>query len=177
MTDKMANISNQESVKGTYIGVRYSKKDEEKILNLIKEMRVPNPIPEDDIHTTLIFSRRYIPDYSPPSKVDMYAYPKEFHIFKSQEGEEILVIKLDSPDLANRHKELMKKHNATYDYPEYIPHITLSYDIEGYMSLFEIKEKFTKLLPEKLHIVSEYVEDLDLEWKDKVKSNSNSVNG
>jgi len=161
---KLNNIL-KETKKGTYVGVKFSQDDEEIIVSIIEKIGVPNPIAREDIHSTLLYSRKYLANYKVPSETDMYVYPKEFHIFNGQDGKDILVIKLDSLDLSKRHEELMKEHNATYDFPEYIPHITLSYDIEGFMTLPEIKKKFSDLLPEKFHIVSEYVEDLDLEWK------------
>jgi 2'-5' RNA ligase len=55
----------------------------------------------------------------------------------------------------------MKKHDATYDFPEYKPHITLSYDIG------DLDEKnlpdIGKYVDE-IGIDEEYGEDLDLNW-------------
>ncbi len=54
----------------------------------------------------------------------------------------------------------MKLHDATYDFPEYIPHITLSYDL-GDMPLPKLPDDMRK----EFHLSLEYVEDLKMEWK------------
>jgi len=168
---KLKDLINEEKeTKGTYAGVLLSQDDEDKIISIVKEMGIPNPIPRKDIHITLLYSRKVLPDYKPNENLDIWAYPTEFHIFNGGNGKDILVLKIDSPDLVKRHKELMKEHEATYDFPEYIPHITLSYDLEDYLNteddrLKAINEKFKSLLPKEFHLVREYVEDLNLDWE------------
>ncbi len=152
--------------KGTYAGVRFSQDDEDVIVDLVKEMGLPNPIEKEEIHLTLLYSRKQLPNYKPATSTDMWAYPKGFHIFTGGNGKAILVLKLDAPALHKRHIDLMKEHGATYDFPEYIPHITLSYDV-GDMDLKDIQEKFTELLPKEFHINAEYKEDLNLDWETK----------
>lgn len=93
----------------------------------------------------------------------MQAYPQGYHIFEGKNGKNILVILLDSEDATNRHQKLMKQHDATYYFPEYKPHITLSYDIEDFMRmrnkksvLENIKDEFDILIPKEFHINTEY---------------------
>lgn len=155
-----------ETEQGTYAGIRFSQDDEDTIMDIVKKIGVPNSIEKSDIHLTLLYSRKYLPNYEPAPYTDMWAYPKEFEIFNGQDNKSILVLKVDSPDLVKRHKELMDEHKATYDYPEYIPHITLSYDTEDFMPLSDIKKRFTKILPKEFHIISEYMENLKLDWKE-----------
>lgn len=164
---RLTDLVEEKTEKGTYAGLRFGDGDEDKIMSLIKKMGIPNPISREDIHLTLLYSRKYLPNYKAAQDTDMWAYPDDFHIFKGFDDKEILVLLLKSDDAHKRHKFLMKEHGATYDYPEYKPHITLSYDVDGYMSLEEIKEKFTSILPKEFHIASEYMEELKLEWKQK----------
>ena len=147
--------------KGTYAGVRLSDDDSDFIIDWVKELKLPNPTPKKDLHLTLLYSKKYLPDYKPAGKIDEWAYPLKFHVFETFDNKRALVLKVKSPFLLKRHKELMKEHDATYDYPEYIPHITLSYDI-GDMEVpkFDCKRR-------ELHLGEEYAEELKLDWKPK----------
>jgi hypothetical protein len=167
-------LENEETEKGTFAGLRFSQDDEDVIIGIIEEMGVPNPIQRDEIHLTLLYSRKYLPNYEPATLTDMWAYPKGYHIFEGRNNKSILVILLESEDVTKRHLELMKQHKATYDFPEYRPHITLSYDIEDFMImrnkkavLVNIKEQYDKLLPKEFHISNEFVETLNTEWHPK----------
>ena len=86
------------------------------------------------------------------------AEPLKFHIFETADKKRALVVVLKSEYLVNRHKELMTNYNLTYDFDEYIPHITLSYDIGN----FDISKLDIKDLPSNFTINTEYKEDLDL---------------
>ena len=90
---------------------------------------------------------------------EIVAKPTELHVFETFDKKRALVIKLDCPYLLERHKYLMQKYDLTYDYNEYIPHITLSYDI-GEMEIPK-DVKFPKFF----RIQAEYQEDLNLEKK------------
>jgi hypothetical protein len=71
------------------------------------------------------------------------------------------VLKYDCKDLNKRHKELMDEHKATYDFPKYEPHVTLSYDI-GDLDIKQLPD-IKELLPV-INVIHEYGEDLDLSW-------------
>ena len=70
-------------------------------------------------------------------------------------------MKFDSPALQSRHKDLMDTHQATYDYPEYKTHLSLSYDIGD----FDIKQIDFSLIAHPIIFTNEYQEDLDTEGK------------
>jgi len=40
----------------------------------------------------------------------------------------ILVLKLDSQELRDRHSQVQSQHNGGWTFPEYSPHLTISYD-------------------------------------------------
>lgn len=140
--------------KGTYAGVRFSEDSVNKIMKIVKGL--PNPISKNDVHTTLLYSRKYLPNYEPLGDIKEIAKVNGFKIFHTQDDKRALVLTLDCTFLINRHNELMNEHKATYDFPEYIPHITLSYDIED-RQIEDINFKET------LDIISEYKEDLNLD--------------
>ncbi len=150
--------------KGTFIGVRVSTSSTHKVMDVIEDIDVPNPLGTKDMHLTVIYSKTHINDLKPRGKLDepFTITPKEFHIFPSQEGKtNSLVIKMTAPELKARHKEIMDNHpEATYDFDEYIPHLTISYDCGD----FDPKaHDVTKLLGP-LEVDEEYHEELNLNW-------------
>ena len=155
-----------EDEKGTYAGIRLSDDDVDVIVNLCKELKLPNPTPRKDIHITLLYSRKHVPDLKLDDIIDEWAYPDKFHVFPTFDDKRALVLKLQSKYCINRHKQLMSDYDATYDYPEYIPHVTLSYDI-GDMKMPTFKD--VEEMPKEFHLDKEYQEDLKLEWKPKQK--------
>ena len=78
----------------------------------------------EDLHVTLLYSRK-------PVRVvctgqEFHATPAGWDLFKNKDGSVSLVLLLDSPELVRRHSELMAL-GATYDYPSYKPHLTVTY--------------------------------------------------
>jgi len=128
------------SSRGTYAGIKYPEDLCYQIVNKANTLGIPNVIDMKDIHTTLLYSRNFLDDYLAPNteiEVQYKATPEKFEVF----NDKILVLVLKSEDLINRHNYLMSIHNATYDFPEYIPHITLSYDIGDFdISNIDISE-------------------------------------
>jgi hypothetical protein len=152
-----------ENEKGTYAAVRFEGTEEK--VKYLKNTGIPNV--NEDLHCTILYSRKYCPNYKPLDMTDGYyyeeaiAYPDHLDIFKDKEGKNCLVLILRSNWIVKRHKDLMKEHNATYDFPEYNPHITLSYDIGD----FDYKDIEKDLIKSdefyKLDINEEYKEDLN----------------
>ena len=152
--------------RGTYAGVRYAPKTVEAIQSFLKEHSIPNPVASEKLHTTLLYSRKYLPHYEAQgslenpikAKFDCYDVWKTSPQDESQEPWNCLVMKLHSPELVELHEKYMKEHQATFDYSHYHPHITLSYNI-GDLDVSNLPN-----FSECLHIVEEYKEDLNLNW-------------
>ena len=152
----------KQNSKGIYVAVKYNQSAGDDLLDFIKKYNIPSTMKSEDFHTTLIYSRKFadikeLEDDLGDSEI--VAEPTELHVFETFDKKRALVIKLDCPYLKERHKYLMQKYDLTYDYNEYIPHITLSYDI-GEMEI----PKDVKF-PEFFRIQTEYQEDLNLEKK------------
>lgn len=157
-------INEDEKPKGTYVGVRLAGKSKSKIRKVAKEIGVPNMLANSQMHITVIFSRKHLPDYKPLGKLkeQIDADVDKLHVFQKPEPDSprILVLLVKSPELTKRHEAIMKEHGATYDFDEYIPHITLSYDCGDYDETeHDIKEYFV----EPLLISEEYAEELKLD--------------
>ena len=132
---KLHQITEGKVPTGTYACVHFDDATLEHISNLMDELDVPNRVPLSEIHTTLLYSRKYLPDYEAQRKYDkpMTGRTTELQTWTGRDSDStnnILVLLFDSEQLQKRHKKLMKDHDATYDFPEYLPHITLSYDAD-----------------------------------------------
>lgn len=140
---------------GTYAAVRFDDKTVKALEKFIKDNKIPNP--NDNWHTTLLYSRKHLPKYLPEKEYQTpyTGTPTEFEIWPSKDKKNVLVLTFSCPQLYQRHHKLMQQHGATYDFDEYKPHVTFSYDVGD----FDIKK-----LPEfkkQLKIIGEYSEDLN----------------
>lgn len=159
---KLSKLLNEAIKTGTYVGVKFDSDTIDTIINLTELLNIPNPINKDEIHMTIMYSRKFLPNYKPLGNIDENSKPIGFHIFDTFDNKRALVLKLDCNWAVSRHKTLMTEHDALYDYPEFIPHITLSYDIG------DIMIPKNKYLPNTIFKINkEYSEDLKLEWKPK----------
>ncbi len=155
--------------RGTYAGVRFDTETKKAIHAYMKENEVPNAIRADKLHTTLLYSRKYLPDYKAQGKIDppWIATPGEFVVWDTkpedpnEKPKRCLVVKIDCPKLVARHELLMEEYGATYDFDKYETHITLSYDI-GDIDIDHFPP--LKDTVKEIKIVEEYSEDLDLDW-------------
>ena len=152
-------ITESKKKPGTFAGVRFSPKTKKALSKYITDNNIPNPVIASEFHATLLYSKKHCPDYEAAGKIDpMYkGKPGKFAIW-GDDDESVLVLKFDCPELAARHKELMKEHDATFDYPSFKPHLTLSYNAEG------IKIKDLPAFTATIEIVSEYSSDIEENW-------------
>jgi len=155
----------EDNQKGTYAGVHFSDDTKNSILKYVKENNIPNPTPIDKMHCTLLYSRKYCPNYKAAGDIKPFwnGTPGGFNVWEGQPDEDghkpnCLILEFKCDELTNRHNSLMTEHDATYDFPEYKTHITLSYDI-GEMDINNLP-KYTS----PIEITNEYGEDLDLDW-------------
>lgn len=171
---KLFEILEEQSTKGTYAAVRFSDETKAAIAKYIKDNEIPNPTNTEKLHCTVLYSRKYCPDYEPLGDIDppWIGKPEKLEVWESrgklrdEEPKRCLVMKFTCDKLVDRHNALMDEHDATYDFPEYKTHITLSYDI-GDMDEAELPD-ITDSISE-IVIVKEYGEDLDLDWASKSK--------
>lgn len=147
---------------GTFAGVRFSDASVQDLKKFSDANNIPNPTPIEDYHVTLLFSKVPLPNYEPQGsyKQALTAMPKYATIFGEDE-EKALVIVLEAPGLVKRHKYLMNKHpEATWDHDEYLPHVTLSYDVGNFdpdsLDISEIGM---------LQIIEEYGADVEPDWE------------
>lgn len=166
---KMSDLLLEEQTKGTYAAVTFSADTVRRLVKFCKDNDIPNPLRPEKFHTTLLYSRKHLPDFEPLGKLDppWIGTPAKFEIWDGQpikdggEPTKCLVLRFDCDKIVSRHNKMMKTHGATYDFDTYNPHITLSYNIGN------IKAKaFSNNINDigDIEIVNEYGEDLKLDW-------------
>jgi hypothetical protein len=147
---------------GTYAAYKFSASSKRSIAEYMTDTKVPNPIDPDKLHVTLLYSRKPMVgfmargDLSDPIQV----FVTGFDVWDTQDGAKALVARLDAPQVVARHKELMDTFNGTYDFPEYKPHTTLSYNVST-----EFDQTSLPAFRWPLYLATEYGSNLDTGWK------------
>ena len=120
--------------RGTYYGARPTETTCEAILDFLSDNKIPNPIAEKLMHCTVIYSRVFcsakaLGDLDPHWKGKFEAYnvwptsPKP-----DEEPTSCLTLGFICPEMHERH-HVLRKEGATHDFPDFKPHLTLSYDV------------------------------------------------
>jgi len=135
-------------------------------------------LPLNKAHITVIYSRTR-PQEEPKSfKIDGYVTPKSFGFFGKGTAKEpyVLVLEVESPELKKAHLKMRKDYRLTPTYPEYKPHLTLTYDINRVLpgiknlkpsqkqTIINIFNKMIPELPQKIKILNHKIEPINLNW-------------
>ncbi|QQV89001.1 hypothetical protein [Providencia phage PSTRCR_121] len=139
---------------GLYVCAKYSNITLDAIEQLQRDLKVPNPVPRDKIHSTICYSRVNVP-YVPYSGSFEVASSGHLEIWDTQDGK-TLVLVLDSDFLKLRH-QYARAIGATHDFDDYTPHITLSYNVGPL--------KFSGKYDIPVILSHEKTEPLQLDWK------------
>lgn len=136
------------------------------IIAWAKAQGFTSTIPADDLHVTIAFSRRAVDwmkvgtDWHGDDKGELVVAPGGARLLEKL-GENAQVLLFNSSALAWRHEQI-KEAGASWDWPEYQPHITISYTTHPDLSKVEPYRGKIVLGPERF-------EALDENWKEKVK--------
>ena len=161
---KVKELLKEEKKEGLYAAVRFSTETVDRIIKFASEIGIPNLLKVEDFHSTLAYSRKPVAEFTPISELNEIGIPSSFEIWESPpnafkpEKTFCLVLKYDSDYMHKRFNEIMSM-GATYDYDEYKPHLTFSYDVGADFKVENLPP--VKQLG-KLNIVGEYSEVLDL---------------
>jgi 2'-5' RNA ligase len=138
---------------GIYIGMKPTIQSQKEIMMIIGMNPIANAIKPDQLHTTIIYSRKYDRVNLIPLRYAQGVFSK-LSLFG--EDKNVLVMELSSESLVSEHEKIMREYDLTWDWDEYKPHITLSYNFTGNLNDIVIPEGFT------IEFDLEYQEDLDL---------------
>lgn len=118
--------------KGAYIKLTYNKCSVDNLYKYMISNNIPNMINMDDIHTTLLYTRKAIAGYIPSNKLNgIKVNPLKLDLWKTCDGLNCLVLLIESKDISNLHNYIVKQYNGKHMHNQYIPHITLSYNIDN----------------------------------------------
>lgn len=114
-----------------FIGMKLSNESNEKLVNYLIENDISLD-QQNNFHVTIFFSRgKEFPEESCKGKLStpiiLNKKDYKFEIFGTDEKCLVLLVKHSYLD--KRHTEIKTKYNLEYDFPKYIPHITLTYKI------------------------------------------------
>lgn len=118
---------------GTYAGIKLHPTSENEILRYITNNNIPNGVSRAELHVTLIRSVNNLPNFDPILDISSNAVVlgnTEFQATVTGEITRCLVFLLGGEYLGNRFDELIKEHSAVHEFQSYVPHLTLSYDLE-----------------------------------------------
>jgi hypothetical protein len=145
---------------GIYVAVKFKQETLDAIQAFQDQNKIPNPVAQEDLHSTIVYSRNKI-DWKPEDNLNLRVNTDAsiLEVWDTRGGSRCLVWHYYSPFQHRRFEAAMAK-GATYDFPEYKCHITLSYDIGDFDADAINKPDFPILLDH------EYVEVLDAPDKD-----------
>ena len=151
------------SDKGSYAAVKFDPATTDALKAYQYDNNIPNPLSPDEFHSTVMFSKKYIPEFKTMGDIPEWdgTFTK-FGIFPSDD-ENALVLKYECHELSERFDYIIKEYDATWDHPSFIPHITLSYNI-GDLDISKLPKYDGPIV-----IISEYNNDLDLGWAEDHK--------
>jgi hypothetical protein len=100
------------------------------LYNMLKALKVPVNLLPSEFHVTIVYSTKAI-SYQPgldffPIVLDPLTY--SYDLFG--EKKDHLVLKINHENLQQLHKRSREEFGASYDFPEYLPHITLAKDVQ-----------------------------------------------
>lgn len=152
---------NERRKTGTYVSASYTRKSEDALWTWCRGPEgVDRPVHITDFHSTILYSRNELNNF--PKPIYGKVKPIGFHLFPSDKGEEYrsLVILLDAPNLCEYHNKLIQA-GGTHDFPDYVPHISVTYYADK-----DIDLSWRKLPDFELEIYGIMMCPLDLNWND-----------
>lgn len=113
---------------GTYVGCRPVGASTDLLGDWVRDTGIPNPVVRHAAHMTLLYSKK--PVKLPPERGrELHAKPLELRIMRHRTDKtDALVLVLDSPAAQRRHQEFINA-GGMHDYDDFIPHVTLTYDV------------------------------------------------
>lgn len=117
---------------GTYAKLLLDDQSIRSLVSLIKNLSLPNPVPADSLHTTVLYSRKPIPEAVELNSMAARYQGKVSGLARwpTQDGKTCLVALIDCRPAIKLHDRIKDHYGATWDFPQFHPHVTLSYDVD-----------------------------------------------
>ena len=107
-----------------YVCRYLSKESAQDVSEVAKEIGLKDLVPINKMHTTIVYSSKEV-EWSPDMADQDDLLVGGLILFIELSGHP--VIALSSMELQNRHYNLNASLEASYDFPTYTPHVTMSY--------------------------------------------------
>jgi 2'-5' RNA ligase len=145
---------------GTYAKLVPTEETKKRIAQVVNLLNITNPVSTNSLHVTVVYSRAQCDEIKDLNLVlPIKAHGDSFKKFHQQDGTDCLVLKLNSNAIQDIHWTAREQYGATHDFPQFQPHITLSYDHPHAAPNDSLIQYFNNLTFDQYH-----VEPLDLEW-------------
>lgn len=140
---------------GLYLSAFFDDETNKNLEEFMNRHRIPNAVPTPSLHTTIVYSKSPV-DMEPLHTIDVTVHREgcSFEVWDTPSGN-TLVLKFFSPYFQIRFNEAMAL-GASYDYDEYKPHISLSYDVGDDFDVSTLPA-----IDFDIRVVGEYAETLD----------------
>jgi len=143
---------------GTFVGLSLSPDIAKELEDLCLRAGVPKCVGSEGFHVTLIYSRQALDGYTPTGMLEEEIVAKPLRYVTLSTRPRQLLLELQCEELVQRHEVTMAAHpEANYHHGDYVPHITLSYDIG---SCFEAESMDWFSGDFSIPLIEEYMHDL-----------------
>lgn len=151
--------------------VRRDVKNSKDIISWAKGQGFKTTLPADELHVTIMYSKSPVDwmkmgqDFSMDSKGEITIQEGGARLVEPLGTEGAVVLMFSSTTLSWRHQD-MKNNGASFDWPEYQPHITISYEA-GDLDLKKVEPYRGKIV-----LGPEVFEEVKEDWMDNVEEKS-----
>jgi len=115
--------------KNNRVSLKLVESDRVSLANIVSQCPFNNPVKAEDFRVTLLYSKTSIENFVPENKMHNTVITGASIWYDDYYGINSLVITLDAPTLHNRRQEIIKQYNAMPLSENYVPHITLVYNL------------------------------------------------
>lgn len=155
---------------GTFVALGVDRLSSRKIKNFSEDFDIANPVPEEDLHVTLIMTDDFMKGFEPQGVLeDPYMINGfELEVWQTSDGDNVLVAKFEDEQVEGREDAIRRQWpDIQNPYDEFIPHITISYDSqpEDELDLQRLTYRFNEYV-DWVSLNNEYVEPLEMDDDD-----------
>jgi len=144
--------------KGVYISLKVSEESKKEINKWQEKYLKGTEYNKNDLHLTLIYSKKEHKERIETSSYKIPVIVTEYDIY-GEEGNECLVAKVKSEELLFKNSELVNKYGFISDFPNYEPHITLSYNMNN------IQINSLPIIDFVIELEEETIAEINKDWK------------
>jgi hypothetical protein len=125
-------MEDSEPKNGLYVCVKFDKQTVKDLSKFVDDFKIKNPIVPSRYHTTIVYSKKPL-FWRAEHDIGHEAKATGWEVWEDHNTKKpVLVLHLESSYLRTRF-DLAMSRGASYDFPEYNPHISFSYDAgEGF---------------------------------------------